>query len=303
MSNYFLDNADLLFRFSHLGLEHVIELREAVIDGPAHFPADGTLLKETLSRYRCTAEQAGELAAEFLAPRARGVDRAGSSYRSGEVSYAPGIVEGLEAIRGAGLLGITLPRRFGGLNYPVTMLAMVIELISRADAALMTIFGLQEIAQTVNRFASEQIKQSYLPRFARGEVTASMALTEPEAGSDLGNVQLTATQAADGRWYLKGVKRFISNGCGQVALVLARSEPGTRDAGGLSLFLYEREEHMRIRRIEDKLGIRGSPTCELQFSDAPALLIGERRRGLTPYAISLMNGSRLAVAAQAVGIA
>jgi alkylation response protein AidB-like acyl-CoA dehydrogenase len=208
----------------------------------------------------------------------------------------------LERLTQADLMGITLPRRFGGLNFPVTIAAMIIEIISRADASLMNIFGLQDIAETINKFASEEIKQAYLPRFASGEVTGSMALTEPEAGSDLQNIQLKARQGADGRWCLNGVKRFITNGCGQVSLVLARSEEGTTDARGLSLFLYERDEHMRIRRIEEKLGIHGSPTCELQFIDAPALLVGDRRRGLTTYVMSLMNGARLAIAAQAQGI-
>jgi alkylation response protein AidB-like acyl-CoA dehydrogenase len=167
----------------------------------------------------------------------------------------------------------------------------------------MNVFGLQDIAETINKFASEEIKQAYLPRFASGEVTGSMALTEAEAGSDLQNIQLKAHQGPDGQWYLNGVKRFITNGCGQISLVLARSEEGTSDGRGLSLFVYERDEHMKIRRLEDKLGIHGSPTCELHFVDAPAQLVGERRRGLTTYVMSLMNGARLAIAAQAQGIA
>ena len=238
-----------------------------------------------------------------MAPRAEDVDRAGATLADGEVCYAPGISEALERLSQADLMGITLPRRFGGLNFPVTVSVMIIEMISRADAALMNVFGLQDIAETINKFACDDLKQAYLPRFASGEVTGSMALTEPEAGSDLQNVQLKATLGDDGVWRLNGVKRFITNGCGQVSLVLARSEEGTTDARGLSMFLYERDEHMKIRRLEDKLGIHGSPTCELQFDDAPAQLVGERRRGLTTYVMSLMNGARLAIAAQAQGIA
>ena len=200
-------------------------------------------------------------------------------------------------------MGITLPRKYGGLNFPVSISVMIVEMVSRADPALMNIFGLQDIGETVSKFASEDLKAAYLPRFASGEVTGSMALTEPEAGSDLQNVQLKATDAGDGTWRLNGVKRFITNGCGRISLVLARSEEGTTDARGLSMFLYERDEHMRVRRLEDKLGIHGSPTCELQFEDAPALLVGERRRGLTTYVMSLMNGARIAIAAQAQGIA
>ncbi len=217
--------------------------------------------------------------------------------------YAPGIEEALERLRQADLMGITLPRAYGGLNFPASIGVMIVEMVSRADPALMNIFGLQDIAETVNKFASDEIKSAYLPRFASGEVTGSMALTEPEAGSDLQNVQLKATEAGDGTWRLNGVKRFITNGCGRISLVLARSEEGTTDARGLSMFLYERDEHMRIRRLEDKLGIHGSPTCELQFDDAPALLVGDRRRGLTTYVMSLMNGARIAIAAQAQGIA
>jgi alkylation response protein AidB-like acyl-CoA dehydrogenase len=196
-----------------------------------------------------------------------------------------------------------LPRRYGGLSLPVSIATVVIEMISRADASLMNVFGLQDIGETINKFASEEIKAAYLPRFSSGEVTGSMALTEPDAGSDLQNVQLKARLGEDGRWYLTGVKRFITNGCGEISLVLARSEEGTTDGRGLSLFLYEREEHLKIRRLEDKLGIHGSPTCEMQFDEAPALLVGERRRGLITYVSSLMDGARLAIGAQAVGIA
>ena len=303
MTNFFTDNADLAFVLDHLDLARVVELRE---DGYAeahdftYAPRD---YEDALDSYRRTLEIVGEIAGEFVAPRADDVDKQGTRYADGVVTYAPGITESLERLTQADLMGITLPRRYGGLNFPVTVLSMIIEIISRADASLMNVFGLQDIAETINKFASEEIKQAYLPRFASGEVTGSMALTEPEAGSDLQNVQLKATLGADGVWRLNGVKRFITNGNGQVSLVLARSEEGSTDARGLSLFLYERDEHMRVRRIEDKLGIHGSPTCELQFTDAPALLIGERRRGLTTYVMSLMNGARLAIAAQAQGIA
>jgi alkylation response protein AidB-like acyl-CoA dehydrogenase len=231
------------------------------------------------------------------------VDRAGSELVDGEVRYAPGIAESLERLKQADLMGITLPRKYGGLNFPVSVSVMIVEMVSRADPALMNIFGLQDISETINKFADEAMKAAFLPRFASGEVTGSMALTEPEAGSDLQNVQLKATEQPDGTWRLSGVKRFITNGNGRISLVLARSEEGTTDARGLSMFLYERDEHMRIRRLEDKLGIHGSPTCELQFDDAPALLVGERRRGLTTYVMSLMNGARIAIAAQAQGLA
>ncbi|MFQ6110887.1 MAG: acyl-CoA dehydrogenase family protein, partial [Nitrospinota bacterium] len=190
------------------------------------------------------------------------------------------------------------------LNFPVTIYNMALEMISRGDASLMNIVGLQDIAVTIERFADERTKQEYLPRFCSGEVTGAMVLTEPEAGSDLQAVQLKATEDTQaGCWRLNGVKRFITNGCGDVLLVLARSEEGTKGAKGLSLFLYERDDTIKVRRLEDKLGIRGSPTCELQFRNSPARLIGKRRFGLIRYVMSLMNGARLGVAVQALGIA
>jgi len=303
MSDFYSDNPDLQATLRRLDLARVVRLREddyAQARDFAYAPRD---FEDALDSYERALQIVGEIAGEYIEPRAEDVDRAGSELVDGEVCYAPGIAQGLERLKQADLMGITLPRKYGGLNFPVTVSVMIVEMVSRADPALMNIFGLQDIAETVNKFADDEMKAAYLPRFASGEVTASMALTEPEAGSDLQNVQLKATEQPDGTWRLSGVKRFITNGCGKLSLVLARSEEGTTDARGLSMFLYERDEHMRIRRLEDKLGIHASPTCELQFDDAPALLIGERRRGLTTYVMSLMNGARLAIAAQAEGIA
>jgi hypothetical protein len=303
MSNFFTDNADLVATLDRLDLSRVVALREDDYTQARVFAYAPRDFEDAIDSYRRALEIAGDIAGEFVEPRAESVDREGSALLDGEVCYAGGISESLERLRQADLMGITLPRRYGGLNFPVPVSVMIVEMISRADPALMNIFGLQDISETVNKFASEELKEAYLPRFASGEVTGSMALTEPEAGSDLQNVQLKATLGDDGVWRLNGVKRFITNGCGQVSLVLARSEEGTTDARGLSMFLYERDEHMRIRRLEDKLGIHGSPTCELQFDEAPAVLVGERRRGLTTYVMALMNGARLAIAAQAQGIA
>ena len=303
MSNFFTDNPDLQATVRSLDLARIVRLREDDYEQAQDFAYAPKDLDDALDSYARTLEIVGDIAGEFVAPRAEDVDRAGAELVDGEVRYAPGIVESLERLTQADLMGITLPRKYGGLNFPVSVLVMIVEMVSRADPALMNIFGLQDISETVNKFADEEIKAAYLPRFASGEVTGSMALTEPEAGSDLQNVQLKATEQPDGTWRLSGVKRFITNGNGRISLVLARSEEGTTDARGLSMFLYERDEHMRIRRLEDKLGIHGSPTCELQFSDAPARLVGERRRGLTTYVMSLMNGARIAIAAQAQGIA
>ena len=303
MSNFYTDNADLQATLRRLDLSRVVRLREDDYEQARAFSYAPRDYEDALDSYARSLAIVGDIAGEFVDPRAESVDRAGSTLIDGEVCYAPGISEALERLRQADLMGITLPRTFGGLNFPIAVSVMIVEMVSRADPSLMNIFGLQDIAETINKFASDEVKAAYLPRFASGEVTGSMALTEPEAGSDLQNVQLKATPAGDGTWRLNGVKRFITNGCGRISLVLARSEEGTTDARGLSMFLYERDEHMRIRRLEDKLGIHGSPTCELQFDDAPALLIGERRRGLTTYVMSLMNGARMAIAAQAQGIA
>ncbi|NIR01424.1 MAG: acyl-CoA dehydrogenase, partial [Gemmatimonadales bacterium] len=213
------------------------------------------------------------------------------------------MAECLEKLAQADLMGFTLPHRFGGLNFPNLIYTMAIDIVSRADASLMTLFGLQGIAETINAFAAEQIKQEYLPGFAEGRYTGAMVLTEPDAGSDLQAVKLKAWQDGNGQWKLTGVKRFITNGCGNVLLVLARSEPEITDGRGLSLFLCERGPAVRVRRLENKLGIHGSPTCELQFDDTPARLIGERQRGLITYVMSLMNGARIGIAAQSLGIA
>jgi alkylation response protein AidB-like acyl-CoA dehydrogenase len=303
MSNFFSDNPDLRATLRRLDLARVVRLREDDYEQARDFVYAPRDFEDAVDSYERALEIVGDIAGEFVEPRAEDVDRAGSELVDGEVRYAPGITQSLERLRQADLMGITLPRKYGGLNFPISVSVMIVEMVSRADPALMNIFGLQDISETVNKFADEAMKSAYLPRFASGEVTGSMALTEPEAGSDLQNVQLKATEQPDGTWRLNGVKRFITNGNGRISLVLARSEEGTTDARGLSMFLYERDGHMRIRRLEDKLGIHGSPTCELQFDDAPAQLVGERRRGLTTYVMSLMNGARLAIAAQAQGIA
>jgi hypothetical protein len=200
-------------------------------------------------------------------------------------------------------MGFTLPHRFGGLNFPTTVYSMANEIVSRADASLMNIFGLQGIAETIEAFASEEIKQEYLHDFAAGRLTGAMVLTEPDAGSDLQSVKLKAFQDEEGNWYLSGVKRFITNGCGDVLLVLARSEPDRAGGLGLSLFVCEPGPTVHVRRLEEKLGIHGSPTCEIFFDNTPCKLIGERQRGLVTYVMSLMNGARIGIAAQSVGIA
>ncbi|MCD6459605.1 acyl-CoA dehydrogenase family protein [bacterium] len=303
MENFFKDNQDILFYFEHGNLEDIASRQEYNFADAENFDYAPQNAKDAVDSYYRVLEEVGDISANYIAPRSEDIDRQGNTYKNGEVHLAPGMKECIDRLAKADLMGFTLPRKFGGLNFPTLIYTMSIEIVSRADAGLMNIFGLQGIAETINAFASEEIKQEYLPRFSSGEVTGSMALTEPDAGSDLQNVSLRATQLEDGSWVLNGVKRFITNGCGQVSLILTRTEEGEKGGLGLSLHLYERDKTMKIRRIEEKLGIHGSPTCELQFNNSPALLIGERRRGLVTYVMALMNGARLGIAAQSLGIA
>jgi alkylation response protein AidB-like acyl-CoA dehydrogenase len=264
-------------------------------------PAD---VDEAKKNYDMVLDSLGQLSAEFIAPRAEDVDRQGNILNEdGSVTRAKGITEAIEKLAQAEVMGFTLPHRFGGLNFPNLVYSMAIEILSRADAGLMNIFGLQGIADTINAFASEEIRQKYLHDFSAGTVTGAMVLTEPDAGSDLQAVKLRAFQDDNGNWLLHGVKRFITNGCGDVLLVLARSEQDRSGGLGLSLFVCEPGPKVHIRRLEDKLGIHGSPTCEIFFDNTPCEIIGERQRGLVTYVMSLMNGARIGIAAQSMGIA
>ncbi|MCK5539915.1 MAG: acyl-CoA dehydrogenase family protein [Deltaproteobacteria bacterium] len=303
MANFYRDNADILFHMRNLDLARVIDLKEDGFcekESFAYAPKDEA---EALDNYDRVLEIVGEIAGEFAAPRAREVDEEGASFADGEVTYPKGIRETIARINQADLAGFTTPRKYGGINMPMTIFSTAIEMISRADASLMLVFGLQGLSDTICKFGSEEQKERHLPRFASGEVMGSMALTEPDSGSDLQSVMLRAHQDENGTWRLNGVKRFITNGCGDISLVMARSEEGSTSGRGLSLFIYERDQDMKVRRIEHKLGIKGSPTCELQFNNAKAELLGKRKLGLIKYTIYLMNGARLAVAAQSVGIA
>ena len=303
MSNFYTDNEDIKFLFSHMDLGLLAETVEEGFKYTEEFEFAPTDKADAIDNYRRILTSLGELAGEFIAGTAEETDKVGNTLNAdGSVTYSPGIAESLRRLAQADAMGFTLPYRFGGLNCPNLVYTMAIEMISRADASLMNIFGLQGIAETINAFASEEIKQEYLPPMARGEWTGAMVLTEPDAGSDLQAVKVRAFQDPDGQWRVSGVKRFITNGCGEVLLVLARSEPDISDGRGLSLLLVERGPWVRVRRLENKLGIHGSPTCELFFDNAPAKLIGERQRGLITYVFSLMNGARVGIAAQSIGI-
>ena len=303
MGNFFLDNPDIQFLFRHIDLKEVARIQE---DRTANGAADCVPRDEedVVDNYRRILEIVGQVAADTIAPNAEDVDREGNALNEdGTVTLHPRVRENLKRLGQADMLGFTLPRKYGGLNCPNLMYTMATEIVSRADCSFMNLFGLQGIAETINAFADDAIKDEVLPRFARGEVTGAMVLTEPDAGSDLQAVRLRAYQDEQGGWFLSGVKRFITNGCGEILLVLARSEPEVADGRGLSLFLAERSEKVRVRHLESKLGIHGSPTCELVFEDTPARLIGERQRGLITYVMALMNGARVGIAAQSLGVA
>lgn len=302
--NFFLDNQDLQFRLEQLDLEEVTAIKEHDYSYHDQYPSAPRNYADAKDNWRLILEVLGDICAKVIAPRAAEADEDGAQFDNGEVSYADATQEALETLKQAELMGAMLPWEYGGLNMPETLYQMMVELVSRAEAGLMTIFGLQEIAATINEYADEEIKERILPRFARGEVGGAMVLTETEAGSDLGAVQMRAThEEANDTWKLNGVKRFITNGSAEIQVILARSEEGSTDARGLSIFLIEKDETVKIRRIENKLGIHSSPTCEIQYTNTPAILIGKRRFGLLRYAMAMMNGARLAVGAQALGIA
>jgi alkylation response protein AidB-like acyl-CoA dehydrogenase len=303
MPNFFTENADLMFRFEHLDLEEQVAILEDDYAQAEQFDYAPASYEDAIDNYRRVLEMAGALTGDLIAPRAAEVDVEGNTLVDGKVRYAKGIQQALDELKAAELMGATLPRRFGGLNFPTSVHMMTTEMIARADASLMNLYLLQDIADTICKYGSDAQREEFIPRLASGEFTGAMVLTEPDAGSDLQAIKLHAYQNEDGDWFLRGVKRFITNGCGDVLLVLARSEPDTQGARGLSLFVCYGGEKVKIRRIEHKLGIHGSPTCELQFDDTPAQLVGQRKFGLVRYVMDLMNGARLGIAAQAIGIA
>lgn len=304
MANFFKDNADLMFTLNNLELAEVAKLKEEGYKFAQEFdnaPAD---FADALDNYNRVLEVVGEICGDRIEPRSRTVDAEGPHFADGVVTYHPLTVQNLNDLKQAGVMGVMLDHKFGGLNFPVSVYTMMTEMVSRADGSLQNIFGLQDIAETISFFGSEEQKQKYLPGFASGEFDGSMDLTEPDFGSDLQSVRLRAWQdEKTGQWYLNGMKRFITNGCAKVHLVLARSEEGTSDGRGLSMFICEACPQLVVRRIENKLGIHGVATTELQYNDVPAVLCGKRRFGLIKYVMSLMNGARVAISGQAIGIA
>ena len=302
--NYYTDNKVLRHYLKHPLMQRIVQMQEHDYTQADKFNYAPIDFSEAVEGYERVLELIGSLCAEVVAPNAVAVETNSPTLKDGRVIYAPATEQNLDLFRKAGLMGISLPREYGGLNFPRTVFILIEDVVTRADAAFGNLWGLQDCAETIHSFGSEEQCRSLLPRVCAGE-TMSMDLTEPDAGSDLQSVRLKATYSeADGCWYLDGVKRFITNGDSDIHLVLARSEEGSVDGRGLSLFVVEKScGGVHTRRIEDKMGIHGSPTCEIVFNHARAELIGSRRMGLIKYVMALMNGARLGIATQSVGLA
>ena len=302
MANFYTDNPNLKHHLNHPLMQKIVELRERNYSEAQKFDYAPANFEDAMDNYEQVLRIVGDICGTTIAENAESVDHEGASCADGRAFYAAGTMENLDVCRKAGLMGMAMPRRFGGLNFPITPYIMAAEIVSRADTGFENLWGLQDCAETLYEFGSEEQRAKYIPRVCEGE-TMSMDLTEPDAGSDLQSVMLKATQKEDGTWVLNGVTRFITNGDSDIHLVLARSEEGTKDGRGLSMFIYDkRNGGVTVRRIENKMGIKGSPTCELVYKNAPAELCGSRRMGLIKYVMALMNGARLGIAAPSVGV-
>ena len=302
MANFYTDNPDLKHHLSHPLMEKIVALKERNYTQANEFDYAPQNFEDAMDNYDKVLEVVGEICGTTIAENAEDVDHQGPRVENNRVIYADGTQRNLDACRKAGLMGMAMPRRFGGLNFPITPYIMAADIVSRADTGFENLWGLQDCAETLYEFGNDDQRERYIPRVCAGE-TMSMDLTEPDAGSDLQSVMLRATEQPDGTWVLNGVKRFITNGDSDIHLVLARSEEGTRDGRGLSMFIYDkRNGGVDVRRIENKMGIKGSPTCELTYKNAKAELCGSRRMGLIKYVMALMNGARLGIAAQSVGV-
>lgn len=303
MANYYTDQPELKFHLHHPLMKRIVELKERDFADKDKYEDAPVDFDDAMENYEKMLEITGDVAANIIEPNSESVDEEGPHLENGRMIYASKTYENLDATRKVGLWGISMPRRYGGLNLPVTPYSMASEMVASADAGFQNIWSLQDCIETLYEFGSEEQRQKYIPRVCAGE-TMSMDLTEPDAGSDLQRVMLKATYSEkDGCWLLNGVKRFITNGDSDIHLVLARSEEGTRDGRGLSMFIYDkRQGGVNVRHIEHKLGIHGSPTCELTYKNAKAELCGSTRMGLIKYVMALMNGARLGIAAQSVGV-
>ena len=303
MANYYTDHPEIEFHLSHPLMKRIVDLKERNYEDKDKFADAPVCYEDAIENYKRILDITGDVAANIIEPNSEDVDLEGPHLENGRMIYASKTYENLDATRKAGLWGVSMPRRYGGLNLPNTTFSMLSEIISAADAGFQNVWSLQSCIDTLYEFGSEEQRQKYIPRISAGE-TMSMDLTEPDAGSDLQRVMLKATFDEENNcWRLNGVKRFITNGDSDIHLVLARSEEGTKDGRGLSMFIYDkRDGGVDVRHIEHKLGIHGSPTCELTYKNAKAELCGSTRLGLIKYVMALMNGARLGIAAQSVGV-
>ena len=299
MANFFSDNEDLQAHFQEIDLQQIVDLLEhgyADDAGPANYG-------EAVDIYRESLDLLGAITADYIAPRSEAIDEAGSTLTDGKVSYAKATDEARQKLAESGFMGVMLPREHGGASFPSTIYMMMIEMVSRADASLMTLFGYQDVGELIARFGTEEQSAEFLPGLASGDSIGAIVLSEPGAGSDLQAIKVKAFEDESGQWRLNGVKHFISNGCGDVLMVLARSEEKIANIFGLSLFVCPKSDRVKVAKVEKKMGLHGSPTCELVFDDAPAQLIGRRKAGLTKYILESLEQARFSVAAQSLGIA
>ncbi len=302
MANYYTDHPEIEFHLDHPLMKRIVELKEKGYADKDQFADAPVCYEDAIENYKRVLDITGDVAANIIEPNSESVDLEGPHLVDGRMVYASKTVENIDATCKAGLWGVSMPRKYGGLNLPNVVFSMLSEVISAADAGFQNIWSLQSCIDTLYEFGSEEQREKYIPRVCEG-ASMSMDLTEPDAGSDLQRVMLKATQDEDGTWRLNGVKRFITNGDSDIHLVLARSEEGTHDGRGLSMFIYDKQSGgVTVRHIEHKLGIHGSPTCELVFKNAKAELCGSTRMGLIKYVMALMNGARLGIAAQSVGV-
>ena len=307
MPNFFTDNPDIKLNLERLGLKALADIVEGDYSNAKEHDFAPANSEEAAQNYLDILEVVGDICAGPIFERSRQIDQEGHVCENGDVTMNPLVLENLNDFKEMNLMGISLPYEYGGLNMPQTIKIAIIEMVSRADASLMTMVGLQDIAETIEEFGNDEQKAKYIPSLATGEATGAMVLTEPDYGSDLQSVKTKATPPESGDdggvWHINGTKRFITNGNGTTLLVLARSEEDTKDGRGLSMFVCSKDKTINIDRIENKLGIHGSPTCEMTFNNTPAYLVGKRKFGLIKYIMSLMNGARIAVSAQGLGIA
>ena len=303
MANFFLDNQDLQFSFQQLDIQPIVDLMENNYEASDAHPEVHGSYQDAMEYYLASLELLGNICGTQIAPTRLSIDEEGTQFDNGKVTYASGSEAARKLLSESGFMGVILPREYGGAHVPASIYMLMIEIVSRADASLMTMFGYQDVGELIARFGTEQQGKDYLPKLASGEHLGAIVLSEPGAGSDLQSIKVKAHQDEDGTWRLNGTKHFISNGCGDVLMVLARSEPEVSNIFGLSLFVCRGGDKVKVNRVEEKMGLHGSPTCELLFEDAPAELIGKRKFGLTKYILESLSQARFSVAAQSLGIA